>query len=200
MLAFKTGHRAINHQALADEDLMDLVRDGEPHAFAVVFDRHGRAAFSLAYRMCGRRAMAEDVVQEAFVSLWRSGGRYDRARGSVRSWVLSAVHNRAIDAFRRESVRPTVDVGEDMLSERLVASERTDKQVEQRDEARRIREALTELPDEQRHVIELAYFGGFTHTQIAELLQVPAGTVKGRMRLGLSKLRISLGGRVELAT
>jgi RNA polymerase sigma-70 factor (ECF subfamily) len=185
-------------RTLADEDLMALVRDGEARAFEVIFDRHSTVGFSLAYRMCGRSAMAEDIVQEAFMSLWRSGARYDRDRGSVRSWVLRAVHNRAIDAFRRESVRPTVDVGDDVLNEKLVASERTEHQVEQRDEARRVRAALGDLPDEQRHVIELAYFGGFTHTQIAELLQVPAGTVKGRMRLGLSKLRISLGGRVEV--
>jgi RNA polymerase sigma-70 factor (ECF subfamily) len=185
-------------KTLADEDLMALVRDGEARAFEVIFDRHSTVAFSLAYRMCGRSAMAEDIVQEAFMSLWRSGARYDRDRGSVRSWVLRAVHNRAIDAFRRESVRPTVDVGDELFSEKLVASERTEHQVEQRDEARRVRAALDELPDEQRHVIELAYFGGFTHTQIAELIQVPAGTVKGRMRLGLAKLRLSLGGRVEV--
>ena len=84
---------------------MQLVHDGDARAFEIIFDRHAGVAFSLAYRMCGRRAMAEDVVQEAFLSLWRSGARYDRRRGSVRSWVLSVVHNRAIDAFRRETVR-----------------------------------------------------------------------------------------------
>jgi RNA polymerase sigma-70 factor, ECF subfamily len=187
-------------RTLADEDLMVLVRDGEARAFEVIFDRHSTVAFSLAYRMCGRSAMAEDIVQEAFMSLWRSGARYDRERGSVRSWMLGAVHNRAIDAFRRESVRPTVDVGDDVLDDRLVARERTELQVEQRDEAAHVRAALQELPGEQRHVIELAYFGGFTHTEIAEMLQLPTGTVKGRMRLGLSKLRLSLGGRVEVTT
>jgi RNA polymerase sigma-70 factor (ECF subfamily) len=179
---------------------MARVRDGDARAFEVIFDRHSTVAFSLAYRMCGRSAMAEDIVQEAFLSLWRGGARYDRERGSVRSWVLGAVHNRAIDAFRREAVRPTVGVGDDGLSERLVASERTERQVEQRDEAARVRAALEELPGEQRHVIELAYFGGFTHTEIAEMLQLPTGTVKGRMRLGLSKLRLALGGRVEVIT
>jgi DNA-directed RNA polymerase specialized sigma24 family protein len=98
---------------LADEDLMQLVHDGKPAAFEVIFDRHGDAAFSLAYRMCGRRAMAEDIVQEAFVSLWRSGARYDRGRGSVRSWVLSVVHNRAIDAFRRDVARSSLDVSDE---------------------------------------------------------------------------------------
>jgi RNA polymerase sigma-70 factor (ECF subfamily) len=179
--------------AIADEDLMQLVRDGEVRAFDVIFDRHSGAAFSLAYRMCGRRAMAEDVVQEAFVSLWRSGARYDRARGSVRSWVLSAVHNRAIDAFRSESLRGARDVRDDGIAERLESEERVEREVERRDDAREVRTALVGLPDDQRKVIELAYFGGFSHTEIADMLELPAGTVKGRMRLGLAKLRIALG-------
>jgi RNA polymerase sigma-70 factor, ECF subfamily len=178
--------------AVADEDLMALVHDGGVHAFEVIFDRHSGAAFSLAYRMCGRRAMAEDIVQEAFLSLWRAGARYDRARGSVRSWVLGAVHNRAIDVFRRESVRGGRDVHDDTIAERLESTSRTDDEAERRDDARAVRGALEQLPADQRQVIELAYFGGFTHTQIAELLELPAGTVKGRMRLGLSKLRVSL--------
>ncbi len=169
---------------------MDLVRDGDTRAFEVVFDRHSGVAFSLAYRMCGRRALAEDIVQEAFLSLWRTGARYDRTRGSVRSWVLSAVHNRAIDAFRRESIREGKTIADDGLSERIEEPVRTAEEVERRDEAHQIRTALDSLPGEQRRVIELAYFGGFSHSEIAELLSLPAGTVKGRMRLGLSKLRL----------
>ncbi len=179
--------------SLADEDLMVLVHDGDARAFEVIFDRHSDVAFSLAYRMCGRRAMAEDVVQEAFLSLWRSGTRYDRARGSVRSWVLSVVHNRAIDAFRRDSTRAGRDVSDDAAVERLPASEDTVSEVEDRDESRQVRAALTGLPADQRRVIELAYFGGFTHSQIATMLKLPPGTVKGRMRLGLMKLRLALG-------
>jgi RNA polymerase sigma factor (sigma-70 family) len=95
-----------NRSALADEDLMELVRDGDARAFEVIFDRHGGPAFSLAYRMCGTQARAEDIVQEALVSLWRSGARYDRARGSVRSWILSAVHTRAIDSPSESRRRP----------------------------------------------------------------------------------------------
>ena len=93
-----------DRDVLADEDLMTLVNEGDARAFEVIFDRHASAAFSLAYRMCGTRSMAEDVVQEAFLSLWRTGARYDRTRGSVRSWVLSVARNRTIDAFRRSSV------------------------------------------------------------------------------------------------
>jgi RNA polymerase sigma-70 factor, ECF subfamily len=151
--------RAAELRALADEALMRRVDRGDALAFKVIFGRHGRAAFSLAYRMCGLRTIAEEIVQGTFLSLWSRGGGYDRARGSVRSWVPGAVHNKAIDSFRHDQVR-----GE-----------------------------LEQIPTEQRRVIELAYFGGFTHTQIAKMLELPAGTVKGRMRLGLVKLRLSLG-------
>jgi RNA polymerase sigma-70 factor (ECF subfamily) len=148
--------------------------------------------------MCGRRAIAEDVVQEAFLSLWRSGARYDRARGSVRSWVLGVVHNRAIDALRRGVVRDSRNVVDEGLAERVAAPELTDAAVARREEAREIRGALGELPTEQRHVIELAYFGGFTHTEIADMLELPIGTVKGRMRLGLTKMRMALGDPAEV--
>jgi len=177
---------------------MELVSEGEARAFEVVFDRHGGVAFSLAYRMCGRRAMAEDIVQEAFLSLWRTGARYDRTRGSVRSWVLSTVHNRAVDALRRGLVREARNVSDHQAAERIVAPERTEAEVGRREDAHRVRDALGELPAEQRRVIELAYFGGFTHTQIAEMLDAPIGTVKGRMRLGLTKLRLLLADPAEV--
>lgn len=178
---------------LADEDLMPLVHEGDARAFEVVFDRHADAAFSLAYRMCGRRGMAQDIVQDAFLSLWRSGARYERSRGSVRSWVLSVVRNRAIDMFRRETVRTGRDVSAEGVVERMPAPDDVALDAERREGARNVRAALRDLPAEQRQVIELAYFGGFSHLQIAEMLAVPAGTVKGRMRLGLSKLRVALG-------
>ncbi len=178
---------------LADEDLMPLLHQGDPRAFEVVFDRHADAAFSLAYRMCGRRGVAEDIVQEAFLSLWRSGAHYDRTRGSVRSWVLGVVRNRTIDWFRRDSVRTGRDIQDDEAVGRLAADDDIPAEVEHRADAGRLRQALGELPTDQRRVIELAFFSGFSHSQIAELLELPAGTVKGRMRLGLSKLRLAMG-------
>jgi RNA polymerase sigma-70 factor (ECF subfamily) len=177
---------------LADEDLMQLVQRGEAAAFEVVYDRHADVSFALAYRMCGSRPVAEDVVQEAFLSIWRSGARYDRARGSVRTWVLGIVHNRAIDALRRSVVHERRRASDEGIEERLQSPERTELEVARRDEARTIRVLLDGLPTEQSRVIELAYFGGFTHTEIAELLGAPIGTVKGRMRLGLQKLRTEL--------
>jgi RNA polymerase sigma-70 factor (ECF subfamily) len=182
---------------LADEDLMQLVRRGDASAFERIYDRHATAAFSLAYRMTGRRQSAEDVVQEAFLSLWRSGERYDRARGSVRTWVLGIVHNRAIDALRRAMVHDRRRASDEGIEERFEATERTEIEVARRDEAREVRAALEELPAEQSRVIELAYFGGFSHSEIASMLEQPIGTVKGRMRLGLHKMRALLAGVQE---
>ncbi len=172
---------------------MQHVRANEAPAFEIVYERHADAAFSLAYRMCGKRSIAEDVVQEAFLSLWRSGARYDHTRGSVRTWVLGIVHNRAIDALRRGDVHDRRRASDEGIEERFEAPDRTDVEVARRDEAREVRQAMEELPEEQCRVVELAYFGGFTHTEIAAMLQAPIGTVKGRMRLGLQKLRAELG-------
>ena len=179
---------------LADEDLMALVRHGEARAFEVIYDRHCGVAFSLAYRMCGTRSAAEEIVQEAFLSLWRSGARYDRTRGSVRTWVLGIVHNRAIDSLRRSVKHDRRRAGDEGLEERLEAPEHTEVDVARRDEAREIRAALDELPEEQSRVIELAFYGGYTHTEIAELIGAPVGTIKGRMRLGMEKMRRTLEG------
>jgi RNA polymerase sigma-70 factor (ECF subfamily) len=175
--------------SLADEELMALVARGEARAFATIYERHCRPAFSLAYRMCGTRSLAEDVAQEAFLSIWRSGGRYDRARGSVRTWVLGIVHNRAIDALRRSVVHERRRASDEGIEERFEARERTEVEAVRHEEAAQIRGLLEALPEEQSRVIELAYFGGFTHSEIAEMLGAPIGTVKGRMRLGLEKLR-----------
>lgn len=185
---------------LADEDLMQLVRKGEPEAFELVYERHATAAFSLAYRMTGTRNVAEDVVQEAFLSLWRSGARYDRTRGSVRTWVLGIVHNRAIDALRRSMVHERRRASDEGIEERFESGDRVDVEAARRDEAREVRDALESLPAEQSRVIELAYFGGFSHSEIADMLDTPIGTVKGRMRLGLEKLRDGLSGLAPGAT
>jgi RNA polymerase sigma-70 factor (ECF subfamily) len=183
---------------LADEDLMQLVRQGDPQAFEMIYERHSTAAFSLAYRMTGRRGAAEDVVQEAFLSLWRSGARYDRTRGSVRTWVLGIVHHRAIDGLRRSMVHDKRRASDEGIEERFEAKERTDVQAARREEATEVRNALAGLPEEQSKAIELAYFGGFSHSEIAAMLETPIGTVKGRIRLGLEKLRGQLGHFAEV--
>ena len=173
---------------------MQLMRRGKAPAFEVIYERHASAAFSLAYRIVGTSSGAEDVSQEAFLNLWRSGQRYERTRGSVRTWTLGIVHHRAIDALRRATVHDKRRTGDEDIAERLEAKERTDVEVARRDEARTVREAMDTLPADQCQVIELAYFGGFTHSEISEMLGTPIGTIKGRMRLGLSKLRNALAG------
>ena len=173
---------------------MQLMRRGEAEAFEVVYERHVDAAYSLAYRMCGARGVAEDVIQEAFLALWRSSARYDRGRGSVRTWILGIVHNRAIDALRRSLVHDRRRASDEGMEERFEARERTEIEASRNEEAASVRAALGELPAEQSRVIELAYFGGFTHSEIADMLDTPIGTIKGRMRLGLEKLRGHLVG------
>ena len=172
---------------------MALVDDKDPAAFEVFYDRHGGAAYSLAHRIVGNRIAAEDVIQEAFLSIWRSRVRYDPARGSVRSWTLGIVRNRAIDALRRVAgPAPKLDLDDDAVLESRPSQELTDSEAIRRDAAERIRGAVGELPEEQSQVIALAYFGGFSHSEIAKMLGAPLGTIKGRMRLGLEKLRDSL--------
>jgi RNA polymerase sigma-70 factor (ECF subfamily) len=179
---------------LADEELMELVAGNDADAFEVILERHADAAFSLAYRMCATRSLAEDVTQEALLAMWRSATRYDRSRGSVRTWALGIVHNRAVDALRRSGVHERRRASDEGIEESLEAPERTDAQAIGNAASHEIRGALEELPLEQRRVIELAYFGGFTHIEIASMLDTPVGTVKGRMRLALHKLRGHLDG------
>ena len=177
-------------ERLADEELMPLIGAKDPEAFEVFYDRHGGVAYSLAYRIVGERAAAEDVTQEAFISLWRSGARFDSTRGSVRSWMLSIVRNRAIDQLRSKAGKaPKLAFDDDLILEQRPAPEQTEQEALALETASEVRGALGTLPNDQSKVIQLAYFGGFSHSEIAEMLGVPLGTVKGRMRLGLEKIR-----------
>src|SRR3954453_10059468 len=180
------------HRSLADEDLMHLVSAGDPQAFEVLYERHAGAAFSLAYRMGGTRNAAEGVAQEFFLNLGRSGAPFGPSRGGVPPWVLGIVHHRAIDALRRATVHDKRRTSDEGIEERLEAPQRTDVEAARREEAKTVRAAMGTLPPEQCQVIELAYFGGFSQSEIAELLGAPIGTVKGRMRLGLEKMRSAL--------
>jgi len=172
---------------------MPLVERRDPAAFEVVYDRHGGAAYSLAYRIVGDRQVAEEVTQEAFLSVWRSGARFDRARGSVRTWLLGVVRNRAIDVLRREAGRvSTVSLELDTVPEQRSRFEPTDAEALRREASREVRGALAHLPEDQLKVVQLAYFGGLSHTEIAEVLGMPLGTVKGRMRLAMEKMRATL--------
>jgi RNA polymerase sigma-70 factor (ECF subfamily) len=180
--------RGPQHLILADEDLISLVEASDAEAFATLYDRHSRAAFSLAYRMMGERQAAEDLAQDVFLKVWRSASSYRAERGSVRTWILSIVHNRGIDQLRSHASRRRT---QDRIEASAPRSQPSEAFAEtwrnsQRDQ---VREALNSLPPEQLKILELAYFSGYTHVEISELLSLPLGTVKGRMRLGLKKIR-----------
>lgn len=175
-----------------DERLMTLVAGHDAEAFGAIYDRHSGPAFSLALRIMRARGPAEDVTQEAFLSLWRGAGRYRAGRGSVKTFLLGIVHHRAIDALRREAVVGRRRASSEGLEDLLPAREQTDSEAARREEARAVQAALGALPERQSRVLELAFFGGLTHTQIAAMLEEPLGTVKGRIRLGLDRLREEL--------
>ena len=182
----------------ADQDLISLVRERDAHAFATLYNRHARAAYSLAYRMMGERQAAEDLVQDAFLKLWRAAGRYRVERGSVRSWLLAIVHNRGIDQLRSSVSRRRVQEKVEASAPRVQPSEAFEESWRNA-QREQVREALKSLPAEQLRVLELAYCGGYKHVEIAELLGLPLGTVKGRMRLGLKKMRGLLHLHLEAA-
>ncbi|HEX5916149.1 MAG TPA: sigma-70 family RNA polymerase sigma factor [Rubrobacter sp.] len=173
---------------LADEDLISLVEAADAEAFATLYDRHSRAAFSLAYRMMGERQAAEDLAQDAFLKVWRGASSFRAERGSVRTWILSIVHNRGIDQIRSQASRRRTQDKIEASASRSQPSEAFAEtwRNSQRDQ---VREALNTLPPEQLKILELAYFSGYTHVEISDLLRLPLGTVKGRMRLGLKKIR-----------
>jgi RNA polymerase sigma-70 factor (ECF subfamily) len=180
--------RGRHYHILADEDLISLVEAADAEAFATLYDRHSRAAFSLAYRMMGERQASEDVMQDAFLKVWRSAKSYRAERGSVRTWILSIVHNRGIDQIRSQASRRRTQDKIEASAPRSQPSEAFAETLRnsQRDQ---VREALDTLPPEQLKILELAYFSGYTHVEISDLLRLPLGTVKGRMRLGLKKIR-----------
>ena len=182
-------HPRRQHLLLADEDLISLVAaKGSAEAFAALYDRHSSAAYSLSYRMMGEKQAAEDLMQDAFLKVWRNAESYRTERGSVRTWILSIVHNRGIDQLRSLASRRRT---QDRVEASAPVSQPSEAfaQTWRNSQREQVREALGTLPAEQLKILELAYFSGYTHVEIAELLELPLGTVKGRMRLGLKKIR-----------
>ena len=170
---------------------MGRLAGGDLAALDGLYEHYGAMAFAIAYRITGDRTAAEDVVQEAFLGAWRNAARYVDARGSVRTWLLSIVHHRAIDAVRRR--RPTLELpeAESPLPDVLTLPD-TWAEVERGLDRETVLAALASISAVQREAIELAYFNGLTQTEIAGRIGVPLGTVKGRLRLGLAGLRAAL--------
>jgi RNA polymerase sigma-70 factor, ECF subfamily len=170
-----------------------LLRSGEAAAIEWLYDRYGRLAFGLAVRILNDGSAAEDVVQEAFLAIWRNARLFDVERGSLRTWLLSIVRNRAIDHLRGRH-NAAHDQLETMPASRANVTDAWEA-VSLELERKQVREALASLPEVQRQSLELAYFEGLSHSEIASRMEVPLGTVKGRMRLGLEKVRSFLEAR-----
>jgi RNA polymerase sigma factor (sigma-70 family) len=174
-----------------DEQLISAICKGEEFAIEILYERYHRYVYSLAYRILSDPVASEDIVQDAFLSIWRKASSYQMQNGSVQSWVQAIVRHRAIDKIRAAVHRDSQWTPLQDDNEQDPPSEQPDvwEQAWQSEQHRIIREVLDQIPTEQRMVIELAYFGGFTHAEISEQCHIPLGTVKGRMRLGLQKMK-----------
>lgn len=173
---------------VGEAQLMTEVSLGNLEAFAEIYDRYCHQAYGVAFSVCGDEGRAQDAVQEGFLSVWKSSASYRSQQGTVAAWLLTVVRHRAIDLARRNGNHATRRASEASLDERPALDE-VSEEVIQRDNADHLRRSLDMLSDEQREVITLAYYGQLSHTEIATQLGIPSGTVKGRMRLGLQKLR-----------
>ena len=169
----------------SDDRLLRSVSRGDTAAFEELYRRHGRTAYALARRLGASPEQAEDIVQEVFIAVWRSAGQYSARRGSTTTWLGSIVRHRVTDAWRRASARPYEVPAEH-------APESVSRHEVPGPERIAVRSLLATLPHDQREALVLSYFGGLTHEQIAEASGTPLGTVKGRLRLGLEKLRFAL--------
>lgn len=176
-----------HHAHLSDEALVALVARGDEDALAELYDRVGRIAYGLALRVLRDERHAEDAVQEAFLQVWRSAATFRAERAKASTWILTLVHRRAVDLVRREERRQAEPLIDDSAAG--VAPEETDEAAWLRFERERVQAALKQLPDVQREALELAYYGGFSQSELAERLGVPLGTIKSRMFAGLARLR-----------
>lgn len=175
-----------------DAQLMLRVQGDDAQAFEALYDRFAGRAYGLARSIARNDTRAQDVVQDAFLSVWRSRASYVPARGSVVGWIMGTVRNRAIDARRRDGRHDTRRADGEGIEEYLRAPGDLEHSVAERDQGVRLRSLLATLPEAQRDVITLAYFGELSTSEIARELSIPHGTVKGRMRLGLKRLRTAL--------
>lgn len=179
-----------------DEILLQRIALGDEEAFSLLYDRYGKPAYSLARRIVGDGGEAEDVIQDAFLNIWRMARSFHTAKGNARSWVLAVVHHKAIDVCRRRRGKPTMSQLED-FQQPLIEAPEVWQEVADILDRQAIGKAMDQLPEGQRQAIELAYFGGYSHGEIAKLTQLPLGTVKSRLRTGMEKLRKLLNYSTE---
>jgi RNA polymerase sigma-70 factor (ECF subfamily) len=172
-----------------EEELLAAIVHGDERALADLYDRFGRVAYGLALRVVRDPALAQDAVQDAFLSAWRTAASFDARRGNTQTWLLTLVHRRAVDVVRREERRRTEPLGDPPVEYR----ESTEVVASVREQRRAVQSALAQLPADQREAIELSYYGGLTQSELAERLGIPLGTVKSRVFAALANLRDLLG-------
>ena len=191
--------RGTPYGGLRDGQLVELVAQQDAGALEALYDRYGRAAYSLARRILTEETLAQDVVQEVFLSLWRDARRFDAGRGTVATYLLSMTHHRAVDVVRREENLRRWRTSDEGLELEPDPKARVEDEVEASERRAEVRAALKDLPDPQRQALLLAYFGGYTQREIAALVGVPLGTVKTRMAAGMRKMKEALSdaGREE---
>jgi RNA polymerase sigma factor (sigma-70 family) len=188
------------HTHLSDEALVALVARGDETALGELYDRIGRVAYGLAMRILRDDRLAEDAVQEGFLAVWRSAATFRADRAKASTWILTLVHRRAVDLVRREERRRTEPLSDEFAvaaADAAAVAEATDEAAWLRFERERVQAALSQLPDVQREALELAYYGGFSQSELAERLGVPLGTIKSRMFAGLARLRELLDESAE---
>ena len=188
------GGAAAGLEGLDDRALVGRVCEGDGRALEVLYGRYGRPCYGLARRILADDQFAQDVVQEVFLTVWRDAARFDVARGTFSTWLLSMTHHKAVDAVRREENLRKRRTGADALETRETDGPAVDDEVWSSLRGERVRAALKTLPDVQREALALAYFGGYTQREIAGLTSTPLGTVKTRMLTGMRRLRTSLDG------
>ena len=191
--------RGTAYRGLRDGELVELVAQKDAGALEALYERYGRAAYSLARRILTEETLAQDVVQEVFLSLWRDARRFDAERGTVATYLLSMTHHRAVDVVRREERLRRWRTSDEGLELEADPKVRVEDEVEASERRAEVRAALAELSDAQREALLLAYFGGYTQREVAALVGVPLGTVKTRMAAGMRKLEEALrdAGREE---
>lgn len=171
-----------------DAQLLAAMARGDEDALAELYDRYGRAAYALAYRILRDATLAQDAVQDAFLAAWRTAASFDPRRGKASTWLITLVHRRSVDVVRREDRRRALPLEDAPIP----AGDATDETAEVREQRRAVQSALTKLAPAERECLELAYYGGLSQSEVAERLGVPLGTVKSRMFAGLAKLRDAL--------
>ena len=184
--------RATPYRGLGDGQLVELVAERDAGALEALYGRYGRPAYSLARRILAEETLAQDVVQEVFLSLWRDAGRFDAGRGTVATYLLSMTHHRAVDVVRREENLRRWKTSDEGLELEPDPKARVEGEVEASERRAEVRAALRELPDAQREAVALAYFGGYTQREVAALVGGPLGTVKTRMAAGMRRMKAAL--------